>query len=256
MYAPAIWSYKLGLLLYPFMMAGRKQTGEHTYQVTPEVTITLRENSGDVFILWETFNHDAYVHKGFEMEPRDVVVDIGAHIGIFAVYAARKVSKGTVLSYEPEPDSCQYLQKNKEQNSLSNLKIFNLAITSTGGAVDLHISSSNTGAHSIYAVDTKRIIKVPSVTLEDVLAQNALERINYLKMDAEGAEFDVILNTPRDVLHKVDKIVMEYHDFLSTGHSHGQIVRRLQSCGFQVSVKGSIIKRKFFKVGTILAKRS
>lgn len=193
--------------------------------------------------------------EGFEIKPGDVVVDIGGHIGIFAVYAAQKAHKGLVLSYEPEPDSYQYLQRNKEQNNLSNLKIFNMAITSSMGDVDFHISSSNTAGHSIYAVDAGRVIKVRSVTLENVLARNALDRIDYLKMDAEGAEFDVILKTPKDVLCRVDKMVMEYHDFLSTGHNHRQIVSRLQSCGFQVSVKRSIINR-FCKFGTIFAKRS
>ena len=209
----------------------------------------------DAFILWETFVHKTYDYSGFEIKPEDTVVDIGGHIGIFAVYAARKANKGKVLVYEPVPENFEILKKNKKLNKLANLKINNSAVTSKRGYVNLNISKSNSGGHSIHSVDTKETLKVPSITLGDIFKKNKIKKINYLKIDTEGAEFDIILNSPKEVFKNVEKIIMEYHDFVSNRNNHLEIIDYLKKCGFKVSMKGSRILRKIFKLGIILARR-
>lgn len=255
MHFPAYLSYKLGFLVYPFMLLGRKKVGDHIYQVEEETKIFLRENTMDAFILWETFGHKAYEYSGFEIKPQDTVVDIGGHIGIFSVYAARKAYKGLVLSFEPFRENFEILKKNKELNKLANLKINNLAITSKGGYINLNISKSNSGGHSIHGVDTEETLKVSSITLKDIFERNKIKKIDYLKIDTEGAEFDIILNSPKEIFKKISKIVMEYHDFVSERNNHRQIIDYLRKCGFKVSIKGSAFVRKVFKLGIILARR-
>ena len=75
-------------------MVGKKRIFDHTYQITDDIKLTLREGTTDTFILWETFKLKTYEYPGFEINHEDIVVDIGGHIGIFAVYAARKANKG------------------------------------------------------------------------------------------------------------------------------------------------------------------
>ena len=68
MYAPVLWAYRLGayrlpLLVYRCTTAGWERTGKDTYQVSPEIAITLRENSVDALILREIFRGNAYARR-------------------------------------------------------------------------------------------------------------------------------------------------------------------------------------------------
>lgn len=254
MHLPLYLSYKLGRLIYPFLLLGRQKAGKHVYKIDGR-KISLRENTIDAFILWETFITGIYKGEKFKIKPNDIIADIGGHIGIFAVYAASQAFSGRVFTYEPVPENFRLLKKNKEINRLTNLKIFNKAVTSDGRSIKLYISPSNSGGHSIHPVDSRNNITVPSVTLEEIFIQNKLRRINYLKIDTEGSEFDIILNTPKKVFRKVDKIVMEYHDFAVSGQSHIDLVKYLEDCGFIVYLKSPLLIRKIFKMGMILAKR-
>ena len=130
-----------------------------------------------------------------------------------------------------------------------------MAVNSSGNDINLNMSLSNTGGHSIYSVDTGKILRVPSITLEKVLQINDINKIDYLKIDTEGGEYDIILNTPKEILKKVDKIVMEYHDYLSPLNNHVELIEHLKSCGFEVVIKGSVLERKILKLGVLLAKQ-
>jgi len=88
------------------------------------------------------------------------------------------------------------------------------------------------------------------------MKQNRISKINFLKLDVEGAEFDIILKTPKNVFKKIDKIVMEYHDFTAKENNHKEIVSFLAECGFKTTVSGTFLESKIFRAGMILAKRN
>lgn len=252
-------AYFLDHFIFPFFLIRRKKVKKGTYQIQADIRLSLRENTTDALVVGEVFTIREYEAKGFDIEPTDTVVDIGAHIGVFTVYAARRASKGLVLAYEPFAENFVYLQQNKEINNLSNLKIFNKAVTSTGSNVDLFISAMDTSCHSLYKVratkDTKRAIQIQSTTLKDMFEENKLDKINFLKIDAEGAEFDIILNAPKVTLEKVDKIIVEYHDGVFSGFNHYDIKNYLECCGFEVTIKCSFFGSVLLKTGLILARK-
>jgi FkbM family methyltransferase len=249
-------AYFLQHFIYPFFLIRSKKVKKGTYQIQDDIRLSLRENTTDAFVVGEVFSLREYEAKGFDIAPTDIVVDIGAHIGVFTVYAARRASKGLVLAYEPFSENFVYLQQNKEINNLSNLKIFNKAVTSTGSNIDLFISALNTVCHSLYKLgSTKRAIQIQSTTLKDMFEENKLDKINFLKIDTEGAEFDIILNASMDVLDKIDKLIVEYHDGLSTGFNHYDIKNYLECCGFEVTIKCSFLGSVLLKTGLILARK-
>jgi FkbM family methyltransferase len=249
-------AYFLQHFIYPFFLIRRKKVKKGTYQIQDDILMRIRENTTDAFVVGEVFSVREYEAKGFDIEPADIVVDIGAHIGAFTVYAARRASKGLVLAYEPFPENFVYLQQNKEINNLYNLKIFNKAVTSTGSDVDLFISALNNVCHSLYKFgSTKRAIQIQSTTLKDIFEENKLDKINFLKIDTEGSEFDIILNAPKILLEKIDKMIIEYHDWFSSGLNHYDIKNYLEYCGFEVSIKCSFLGSVLLKAGLLLARK-
>jgi FkbM family methyltransferase len=151
--------------------------------------------------------------KFFDVKKGDTVFDIGAHIGSFSLYAAKKAgSSGGVYSFEPCKESFDLLSKNKKINNLENLKIFNLAVSNKGGIKKFFISNSgNQAANSLFEINNAKEVKVSVISFENFLKQNKIKTIDFLKMDCEGGEYDILFNSSKKTMQKIKKISLEYH---------------------------------------------
>ena len=74
----------------------------------------------------------------------------------------------------------------------------------------------------------------------DIIEDRGIDRIDFLKLDVEGAEYDILLNCPDEMLTKVRRIVMEYHEFDADKRNHEDLVKRLNSQGFTVTVEKGV----------------
>jgi len=75
---------------------------------------------------------------------------------------------------------------------------------------------------------------VPALPLEAVLAAHNLGKVDLLKLDCEGAEYEILIGGSFSVLAKIDRIIMEYHD-LDASHNHHRLISFLQDGGYHVS---------------------
>lgn len=247
--------YNFGLkLVYPFFYLGKRDNGLITYNVANNAKFKLRVNTSDKLILLEVWKTKAYIDQDFNIKKNDVVVDIGANIGAFSVLASKKAFDGKIYAYEPDKENYDMLKKNNALNDLHNVFVSNAAVTEKKGHIDFFTSKLNNGGHSIYSTDSKKATKVKSTTLSDIFKINNLKRINYLKIDAEGAEYNILLNTPAKIIRKVDKIVLEYHDYLNHDHDYKDLEEYLEGNGFKVKITRRIIG-KMLGVGMIKARR-
>ena len=97
---------------------------------------------------------------------------------------------------------------------------------------------------------------VQATTLTDIITENNIQQIDYLKIDVEGAEYDILSSCPPETLAKVKCMVMEYHEFDGDERSHRDLVSLLKTHGFQVAVEDGIFPQKFlFGTGIIKAWR-
>ncbi len=168
----------------------------------------LRPKMGDLSILNEILRHELYSQQS---PVNATVVDIGAHIGVFAVQAS--ASSDTVICYEPHPRNFELLEKNIAINALNNVKAFRQAVSDARGTKRLSVFEKKSYGHTFYPSngrDFVNAIDVESVTLADVLSSNGLDRIDFLKMHCEGAELDILTHAPQDVLDRVGIILITY----------------------------------------------
>jgi len=187
----------------------------------------------DIFIRGD---YDAYKAA---VPVNGTVIDIGANIGAFSVAVAVGVPGVRVFSYEPAPDTFMMLQKNIALNHLGDrAKAFNVAVAGENGERVLSEDPSNSGLASLVFGRDNGTIKsglvshtVKTTTLADIFHENNINRCDFLKMDCEGAEFEIIEKTPDAVIAKIGAIGMEYHGDPSP------IERRLQNLGFAVSCR-------------------
>jgi len=184
----------------------------------------VRPYESDVTMLMETWGVGDYTPKGFEIKEKDVVFDIGTHIGSFSILAAKKAKSGKVFSFEPLPDNYKIFSKNINLNKLKNIKAYNLAVASKKGTQKLFLyEGAHTGSSSLYRRNTDNFLKIKTDTIQNIMNVNHIKRINFMKIDCEGAEYDILFNLPKNVLNNIEKISMEYHDTINE-HKHQDLL--------------------------------
>ncbi len=199
-------------------------------------TIEIRPQTFDRNIFGEIWIKRDYTRPpGFNIRAGDIVVDIGAHIGIFSLFAANNGAR--VYSFEPVPENFRLLKRNIQRNGLGGvITAANMAVFSRSGEIELYLDNHNCGGHSTYVRNFGMPkIRVPCLSLEELVKNNRIEQIDFLKMDCEGSEYDILCCCPEEVLRKIKRISMEYHTW--NGHTGEELKRYLERCGFAVEIR-------------------
>src|SRR5258706_10907179 len=98
----------------------------------------LRVGTSDKLILWVIWKRKEYFDKRLSIHPDDIVLDLGAHIGLFSVYASKKALKGKIYAFEANPDNYKLLLKNINLNKLKNVTTKHVAVTNHNSNTQLH----------------------------------------------------------------------------------------------------------------------
>lgn len=181
-----------------------------------------------------------YARPGFDVRPGDVVIDIGAHVGLFTLYAAHRARARRVISYEPSSAAFRLLQENLRRNALRNVTAHNLAVAGEPGErilfsrPDRRMGSSlfeeNFTAESLRPIATE---SVRCVTLEEVFGSNSVTVCDFLKMDCERSEYEILRFAPDGIWARIRRIAMEYH-VAGSGEDAEGLHRFLKERGFRV----------------------
>ena len=141
--------------------------------------------------LWEPYETSLLLRF---LGPGDVFVDVGANIGYFSVLAASVVgAQGAVFAFEPDPNNYRLLRANAQLNGFDGtINAVEVALSNTGGEGRLFLSEDNLGDHQVYVGDEARK-SVPIVLQRgsDYLTRR-LDKLDLLKIDTQGSEFQVI----------------------------------------------------------------
>jgi len=170
-------------------------------------------NKSDSIAFFEVFflNTNDYMDE-FKIKEKDIVVDIGAHIGYFSIYSSINAKDGKVFAFEPYNKSFNMLIKNLKINQIKNVIPQNLGVTKKSGTDSLYLKKNLSIGNSIYKnTNSDDRIHIETISLQDIIKNNDLQRINFLKLDCEGAEYQILLNLDHQTLGKIDKIVSEMH---------------------------------------------
>jgi FkbM family methyltransferase len=147
------------------------------------------EGTTMIFALREEYEAELACLDRF-VTPGSVVVDAGASCGIYTVAAARLVGPtGRVVSFEPGARAADVLDRNIELNDLGNVRLHRTALSDRVGRVRL-LANRGPVAQSI-SFETDAIDgfdEVPTTTLDETLAHEGIDRVDFIKMDIEGAE--------------------------------------------------------------------
>ena len=202
-------------------------------------TFNVRGGTDDRHVIFELFVEQIYpVH----VRAGSVVIDIGAHIGCFTVWAATQGAR--VFAYEPFPPNFTALQRNLTRNRLNDVYLSNLAVAGNQQTRELFIPKNkmDSGRYSLHPGRGFETIDVESVTLDEVLSANRLDHVDLLKIDCQGAEYEILYEANPQTLARISSIVVECEYFEGEEkRSVGGIAKYLEDGGFVISSKGNLI---------------
>lgn len=190
----------------------------------------------DIWIIKETCLDRDYERNSVPIEDGWVVIDIGAGIGDFAITVAREHPNSIVYAYEPFPESFALLQENIHLNQISNVRAFPYAVGKRSEPMRLDTTTGIAVQHSTARTATSPnsgTFQVPGRSLADIFLTERLSQCDFLKVDCEGAEYDIFMHTDEETLRKMRHICLEYHDGV-TPFSHTDLIRFFKEKGFQV----------------------
>lgn len=145
-----------------------------------------------VYVFGDSLEPELYSLQHF-LGPGQVFVDVGANVGVFTVKAAKEVGNdGLVIAVEPFIETAFRLSQNVQANGYRNVRIRNFCIGRDTGHARLHLNKNKPNSFSLIPNDNADSVSVLSVSLDDLCRWENLERLDYLKIDAEGAEAAVL----------------------------------------------------------------
>ena len=219
------------------------------------------------FLRWEIHTLQRYLRPGFELRPTDNVLDVGGNLGMFVLWAAPQVPQGRVVTVEPTPRAHSCLALNIERNCLLNVTVLRAAIGRDDGSMDMvtfpGLEALSHGVNIRATILARMLAKsprwservtVPEISLGRVMDEQQLTTVNYLKLDCEGAEFEIIRTTTAAHWRRIERIAIEYHES-GRDQKPGELVSILKGHGFAVQTQASFLERHLLKSGTIWARR-
>mgnify|MGYP001060765249 CR=1 FL=1 len=161
------------------------------------------------FIVSQLYYETEFIKKWFSPRIGETVIDIGAHIGKYTISSSKAVGgQGVVIAIEAHPENYRILERNIRLNGLKNVKAFNLAAWNE--ECELRIFAGDTSGHHNVTTNMRMgQISVKAKAVDDIVNELSLDRVDWVKIDVEGAECEVLRGLKQTISKYRPKIVFE-----------------------------------------------
>jgi FkbM family methyltransferase len=170
-------------------------------------------------------------------------IDVGANMGLYTLFAARKVGPhGVVVAIEPSSREFARLKAHIELNRLANVRLLQVAVSNCRGEADLLVATEEKSGHNTLgafgydSVTPQGNERVPVERLDDIVQQEELQRVDVIKMDIEGAEFLALQGATRTLSQFRPVLLLEISDrtLAHQGCSSQQVWEFLTQIGYSI----------------------
>jgi FkbM family methyltransferase len=205
----------------------------------------------DLVIFWLVF-----VRRHYQVRAADrVIVDVGANIGVFTLYAAREAPEARIIALEPFPDTRARLADSVASNALAGrVTILGCALAGSSGVGAMDEAGGIPSQYRrIYSEATKTLnaehrgkaglaegtqgVAIRKITMEEMLDEARIENADFMKMNIHGSEYEVLLSTPAQVLRRCARIAVQYHEMpAASGLTKHSIFEHLGCAGFALTL--------------------
>ena len=242
------WNILKNWYLYPLVYFKLTKKDYVIFETRSGLKIKIRVNSTDLMAFTHVWMIQEYSDDNFSINSDDVIIDVGAHIGLFALFASQFCKNGKIFCYEPIKENYKILIENIEMNQIQNIFPNNLAVTEETSRVKIFLNDDQSG-HSMF-IQNKNFVEVDSKSLSDIFIDNGIKECDFLKLDCEGAEYEIIESLPSDLFTKINKTAIEYHMVDTKPELLEQLINKFKQFSFSVHTRSL-----FADIGFLFAKK-
>jgi FkbM family methyltransferase len=194
----------------------------------------------------EVFLREVYNNNITSFSENLLIIDIGANVGYFTLYILDKQPNAHIVAYEPLPSNILLLEQHKAINKINNLIIDKRAVHGTAKDITINYNDSidySVGASILNRDKATGSITIPAVSIPDIFIENKITTCDLLKVDCEGAEYNIIFNCPDEYFEKINNIVIEVHDWVPKEEgTPAQLIKFLEEKNYTVNfIKNEIL---------------
>jgi FkbM family methyltransferase len=195
----------------------------------------VRKGKSDIQMIIELYEGKSYHHFINSLKSNSTIIDIGSNIGTFSVFiAALLKGNANIFSYEPYIENYNLLKENIRLNGYENvISAFPLAVANEAGERSFYIDKDDNAMHSFF-YETVNLLKVKTITLNEIFSENKIDKCDFLKIDAEGSEYEIILNSSDEIFGRIKIISLEFHKHKE--HTYEELKKFLEAKEFNVNV--------------------
>lgn len=188
-----------------------------------------------LYIYKEIFADGCYDFSDLDENP--AIIDVGANTGLFALRMKQLYPKSKIYCFEPFAPNNKQLRDNIAMSGYKDISVFQQGVGGTTRTEKLFIHKTNVGGHSIIKSETgsDEFEKIDIVSLKEVFKNNGIVKCSLLKLDCEGAEYEILKSIDSELAAQIDKIIFEPTRSL---YDVEELRTHLTSVGFSFEDKG------------------
>jgi FkbM family methyltransferase len=207
---------------------------ELTFRSRTGVSLSCANHPNSFYPVLEVLGRDIYRCDDFTTlnvsSPR--IVDVGAHIGSFAIKFGDHFPSCEIWAYEPAPSTYRFLIRNVERNGMAHrVHAFEQAVAGRSGRGELYENTDGSCLSSLVPVEGWPAHTVDLISMEQVI-KSVGSTVDLAKIDCEGGEYEIFEATPGEAWEPVRAIVLEFHPV--RGRSFSEVESRLATFGFEL----------------------
>ncbi|MCF8278683.1 MAG: FkbM family methyltransferase [Flavobacteriales bacterium] len=206
--------------------------------VSVEVPSRMMHTAKEVFFT-DDYRFDQLKETILGLTATPTIVDVGANVGYLSAFSFTRFPKAKVISVEPIPNNLNLLRRNKQMNSQFDWTIFEGVLSDTDGELEIQFDNTDSfsTSASMYGLDAGNDkLNVRSLSLDSLMKERQLAQIHILKLDCEGAEYDILYCLNDKQLNSIRFITMETHHIDNERRNRDVLVSWLSGKGWNTDV--------------------
>lgn len=214
----------------------------HQLKLKNGLNLSVNKNAGDLTTLFEIFVNDDYLFKGNESAEFNIL-DIGANVGYFSLYISKKFPKANIYSFEPFPNTFKRLSDNINSNNANKIKPFEFAVSDFNGTADFYSfdwAGCNTLIDGMFDEGLHQKTTVNCIAFDDIFQKTGINEFEFGKIDCEGSEYNIFLNSKDESIRKVNNYIMEVHN--DKRFTKQDLIRKFEQIGYKVTDKDNLLE--------------
>ena len=206
--------------------------------------IRLKLRAGGEFYVLDFMSlyiyNEIFIEKSYDYPNLGIIdpliIDIGANTGLFTLRMKELYPKSSLLCYEPFPANFEQLSENIKLSSLEDIQLINKGVGGSSRSEKLYINKNNLGGHSLFELEARsnEFVTIDIEGISELIRNLNNKRIHLIKMDCEGAEYEIIKALDVGLVSEVEIILFESTESV---YDLGELLDHLRSIGFSIEFK-------------------